>query len=84
MTISDYEMPVHKCFFQPDMIAGVKKAVFFALIAITVVIGYIFKIAVGLACSVVLYIPCRILTARDPEMLSIAMASLLEPDHLEG
>lgn len=84
MTLTDYEMPVHKCFFQPDMIAGVKKGVFFFLIALTVVIAYLFKLVVGLACSIVIYIPCRILTARDPEMLSIAMASLIEPDHLEG
>jgi len=32
----------------------------------------------------VFYVPCLILTKKDPHMLTIALNSLIEPDRLEG
>lgn len=83
-TLTDFSLPVYRSFFQEDLILGVKKGIFCILFLVFVIISYLFTIWLGLAITAVLYIPCAILTKIDPNMLSIALASLLEPDRLEG
>lgn len=84
MNLNDFSMPVHKSFHQADLLLGVPKAILLILALVLIIIGYLFGIWLGLAITVVLYIPCFILTKYDPYMLTIALSSLIEPDRLEG
>lgn len=84
MTLMDFSTPVHKSFHQADLILGVQKGIFLILFLIFVIVGYLFGIIPSIAITAVLYIPCYILTKKDPHMLSIALGSLLEPDRLEA
>lgn len=84
MSLTDFSMPVHKSFFQADLIAGVPKSVFLILFLILVLIGYLFGMILGGIITVILYIPCFFLTKHDPHMLTVALNSLIEPDRLEG
>lgn len=77
-------MPVHKSFQQTDMILGVQKGIFLILFLVFAVVGYLFGIVVAAVITVVFYVPCLILTKKDPHMLTIALNSLIEPDKLEG
>lgn len=83
-TLQDYSFPVYRSFFQEDLILGVKKGIFLILFLLLAIISYLFTLWLGLAITTVIYIPCAVLTKIDPNMLSIALASLLEPDRLEG
>ena len=84
MSLVDFSMPVHKSFFQADLIMGVPKSIFMLLFLVLVLICYLFGIIPGVAITAVLYIPCFILTKHDPHMLTVALNSLIEPDRLEG
>lgn len=84
MSLTDFSMPVHKSFHQPDLILGVQKEIFLILFLLFVLVGYLFGIIPSLIITAIIYIPCFILTKKDPHMLSIALGSLLEPDRLEG
>ena len=77
-------MPVHKSFQQEDLLLGVQKPIFLLLFLIFVIISCLFGLVPGGVIAAVIYIPCRILTKHDPNMISIALSSLIEPDHLEG
>lgn len=84
MSLTDFSMPCHKCFQQEDLLLGVQKSIFIILFLIFAIISYLFGIILGGSITLVLYIPCRILTKKDPHMLTIALNSLIEPDKLEG
>ena len=84
MDVTEFSMPVHKSFQQADLILGLKKPVFLLIFLIFVLISYLFKFFIGLGAALVLYVPARILAHIDPDMLDIALASLIEPDKLEG
>lgn len=82
--ITDFAMPVHKAFQQEDLILGVQKNISIILFMLFVLISYLFGLIPGVAVTLVFYLPCRILTKKDPNMISIALNSLFEPDKLEG
>lgn len=84
MSLTDFSMPVHKSFHQPDLILGVQKGIFLILFLLFALVGYLFGIIPSLIITAIIYIPCFILTKKDPHMLLIALGSLLEPDRLEG
>lgn len=84
MDITEFSMPVHKSFQQQDLILGLKKPVFLIVFLVFVLMAYLFKAWIGFAAAAVIYIPARILTNIDPDMLEIALSSLTEPDRLEG
>lgn len=82
-SLQDYSMPVHKSLLQPDLIMGVPKDVFMLIFLITA--SFIYFIGkFGALVAIPVYIPCRILCKNDPNMLTIAIESLMEPDHLEA
>lgn len=83
-SLSDFAMPVHKSFHQPDLILGVQKSIFLIIFLIFAIISYLFGIIAGGIITAIIYIPCFILTKHDPHMISIALNSLIEPDKLEG
>lgn len=84
MSLTDFSMPVHKSFQQADLLLGVPKSIFIILLLMFILIAYLFGLIPAAICTVVIYVPCRILTKKDPHMLPIALSSLLEPDKLEG
>lgn len=83
-SITDFTVPVFKSFQQEDLLLGVQKGVFIILFMIFTIISYLFGFLPGCVLTVVIYVPARILTKKDPHMISIALSSLLEPDLLEG
>jgi len=82
-TLQDFQMPVHKSLLQPDLIMGVPKNVFMLIFLITAIFVYLFG-KFGALVAIPVYIPCKILCKTDPHMLTIALESLMEPDHLEA
>ncbi len=84
MNLSDFSMPVHKSFQQADLLLGIPKSIFMLLFLVFVIVSYLFGLVLGGVITIVFYIPCFILTKKDPHMLTIALNSLIEPDKLEG
>ncbi len=84
MSLSVFSMPVHKSFQQADLLLGIPKSIFMLLFLVFMIVSYLFGLILGGSISVVFYIPCFILTKKDPHMLTIALNSLIEPDRLEG
>lgn len=82
--VTDFSLPVHKSFQQEDLILGVQKGIFLIIFLLFAVIGYLFGLIPSAIITVIIYVPCLILTKHDPHMLSIALNSLIEPDCLEG
>jgi len=83
-SLSDFAMPVHKSFHQPDLLLGVQKNIFLIIFLIFAIVAYLFGIIASGILTALIYIPCLILTKHDPHMISIALNSLIEPDRLEG
>lgn len=83
-SLNDFSVPFFKSFQQSDLILGVQKPIFLLIFLVFVLISYLFGLIPGLIITAVFYIPCRILTGIDPDMISIALSSLIEPDYLEG
>lgn len=83
-SLSDFAVPVFKSFQQADLLLGVQKPVFLIVFLIFVLISYLFGMIPGIIATAVVYIPARVLTSKDPDMISIALSSLIEPDYLEG
>lgn len=84
MSLSDFSMPVHKSFQQADLLLGIPKSIFMLLFLVLVVVSYLFDLVLGGIVTVLFYIPCFVLTKKDPFMLTVALNSLIEPDSLEG
>jgi len=82
--MDEYTIPVFKSFQQHDLMLGLQKEIFIFIFLIFVIISYLFGLIPGILITTVFYIPARILTKKDPNMLSIAFNSLLEPNILEG
>jgi type IV secretory pathway VirB3-like protein len=82
-SLQDYSLPVHKSFHQSNLLAGVPKPVFVILLLVTIGIIYFFGLLYGLI-GIVLYIPCFIISKRDPNLLEYALYSLFEIEYLEG
>jgi type IV secretory pathway VirB3-like protein len=82
-TLQDFSLPVHKSFHQPNLLAGVPKIVFVILLLVTAGLIYFFGLPYALI-GIVLYIPCFIISKRDPNLLEYALFSLFDIDYLEG
>lgn len=84
-TLQEYSTPVHKSLQQLDLLLGVPKAVLALIFCVTVMLVYLFELGfAAVAVAVVLYVPCRIISKNDPQLLTIALNSLFEMDELEG
>jgi type IV secretory pathway VirB3-like protein len=83
MTLQDYALPVHKSMHQPDLLMGIPKTVMVIILCATILVVYLFGPWFGLL-SVVFYIPCLLISRRDPLLLSMALESLFQVDFLEG
>jgi len=82
-SVIDFAAPVHKSLLQPDFFAGVPKNLFYILMAVGLLLTQIIgKFAILVV--IVIYVPCRIISKKDPHLLSIGGLSLFEPNHLEG
>lgn len=82
-TLQDYSIDVHKSLQQPDLLLGIPKTIVALIFCLTVLLVYLFGLGFAVV-SVVLYVPCRLVSKNDPQLLSIALESLFEMDHLEG
>ncbi|MDR3283827.1 MAG: VirB3 family type IV secretion system protein [Treponema sp.] len=83
MNLLDFTLPIHKSLQQPDLLMGVPKSIFALILIGTIGIIYLFGPLFALI-GIAAYIPCRILSKDDPDMLAIALDSLTQPDGLEG
>jgi type IV secretory pathway VirB3-like protein len=81
--LTDFALPVHKSLQQPDLILGVPKEILALIFCAAVVIGAMIGPAFALS-AVVFYFPCRFLSKEDPQMLVMALDSLMQVDYLEG
>jgi type IV secretory pathway VirB3-like protein len=81
--LTDFSLPVHKSLQQPDLILGVPKEALALILCSSIMLMAMLGLVFGLA-AVVFYIPCRILSKEDPQMLSMALESLFQVDCLEG
>lgn len=81
--LQEYSTPVHKSLQQPDMLLGIPKTILVLIFCATVMLVYLFGLGFA-AVAVVLYVPCRIISKNDPQLLTIALNSLFEMDELEG
>lgn len=82
-TLQDYAIPVHKSLQQPDVLLGIPKMIVVLIFCITVLLVYLFGFGFA-PVAVILYVPCRLLSKNDPQLLTIALNSLFEMDELEG
>ena len=82
-TLQDYSIPVHKSLQQPDLLLGVLKVILAIIFCLTIMLIYLFGFGFAVV-AVVLYVPCRIISKNDPQLLTIALNSLFELDELEG
>jgi type IV secretory pathway VirB3-like protein len=74
---------VHKCFLEPDLILGVPRFVVIFLAAAAAFIYGLFGLKY-IFLLILVYIPVRIVTKADPDMILILGDALFEPDFLEG
>lgn len=82
-TLQDYSVLVHKSLQQPDLLLGIPKMIAAMIFCLTTLLVYLFGFGFTLV-SVILYVPCRIISKDDPLLLTIALGSLFEMDELEG
>lgn len=82
-TLYEYSIPVHKSLQQPDLLMGVPKVITALIICLTILLTYLFGLGFSVV-AVFLYVPCRIISKNDPQLLTIALNSLFELDELEG
>jgi type IV secretory pathway VirB3-like protein len=82
-TLQDYALPVHKSLQQPDILLGIPKMIVAIILCATVLFIYLLG-PVYASIGVLLYIPCYFLSREDPQLLTIALESLLQMDALEG
>ncbi len=82
-TLQDYSIPVHKSLQQPDLLLGIPKVIIAIIFCLTIMLIYLFGFGFAVV-AVVLYVPCRIISKNDPQLLTIALNSLFELDELEG
>lgn len=83
MTLQDYSIPVHKSLQQPDLLLGIPKIIVALIFCVTVLLVYLLGFGFS-PVAVVLYVPCRLISKNDPQLLSIGLSSLFELDELEG
>lgn len=81
--LQDYSIKVHKSLQQPDLLLGVPKVILALLLVVAVLLAYLFGVIFALI-GIIFYIPCYFLSKEDPQMLTIALESLFEMEHLEG
>lgn len=82
-TLQEYSIPVHKSLQQPDLLLGVPKTIVAIIFCVTTMLVYLFGLGFAVV-AIVLYVPCRIISKNDPQLLTIALNSLFEVDQLEG
>jgi type IV secretory pathway TrbD component len=83
MALQDHALPVHKSMHQPDLLMGLPKSIFVLILCITIIAVYLLGVWFGLI-GVVIYIPCYFISSRDPLLLTMALDSLFQIEHLEG
>jgi len=83
VTLQDYSLSLHKSFHQPNLLMGIPKPVFVVILLVIVGVVYFFGLPYGLI-GIVLYVPCRIISSRDPNLLEYALYSMFEIETLEG
>ncbi|MCM1223014.1 MAG: VirB3 family type IV secretion system protein, partial [Lachnospiraceae bacterium] len=74
---------VHKSLQQPDLLLGIPKMIAAMIFCLTTLLVYLFGFGFTFV-SVILYVPCRIISKDDPLLLTMALGSLFEMDELEG
>lgn len=82
-SLQDYSIDVHKSLQQPDLLLGVPKAIVALIFCVTVLLVYLFGLGFSIV-AIILYVPCRMISKNDPQLLSIALESLFDVEHLEG
>ncbi len=82
-TLQDYSVLVHKSLQQPDLLLGIPKMIAAMIFCLTTLLVYLFGFGFTFV-SVILYVPCRIISKDDPLLLTMALGSLFEMDELEG
>jgi type IV secretory pathway VirB3-like protein len=82
MTLQDYSLPVHKSMHQPDLLLGIPKEIMTIIFCFTIIVVYLFGLWF-IPVSVILYIPCYIISKNDPLLLSMAIDNLFQIEHLE-
>lgn len=83
MTLQDYTLPVHKSMHQPDLLLGVPKEIVLIIGCATIIAVYLFSLWFAFL-GVILYIPCYFVSKHDPLLLTMAIDSLFQIEHLEG
>jgi type IV secretory pathway VirB3-like protein len=81
--LQDYALPVHKSMHQDDLLLGIPKTVMAVIVCAAILLVNFFGLWFGLL-SVILYIPCRIISKRDPLVLNMALDTLFQVEFLEG
>jgi type IV secretory pathway VirB3-like protein len=82
-SLADFAAPVHKSLQQPDLVLGVPKEILVLIFCAAIVTGALLGPPFALS-AVVFYIPCYFLSKEDPQMLVMALDSLMQVDYLEG
>ena len=75
--------PVYKALLKPDLILGVPKPFFMLCLLLLAMIYGIFGIYF-MPLILLIFIPGRIISKEDPDMLLLAGDALFEPDFLAG
>ncbi|MDR2786275.1 MAG: VirB3 family type IV secretion system protein [Treponema sp.] len=83
MTLQDYTLPVHKSMHQPDLLMGIPKEVMMIIGCLTIIVIYLFDFWFVFL-GVILYVPCYAISKHDPLLLTMAIDSLFQTEHLEG
>jgi type IV secretory pathway VirB3-like protein len=68
---------------QPDLLMGVPKAVMILILCITVIVVYLLGPWFALI-GLIFYIPCYFVSYRDPLLLTMALDTLFQAEHLQG
>lgn len=82
-SLQDYSVDVHKSLQQPDLLLGIPKAIVALIFCLTVLLVYLFGFGFSIV-GIILYVPCKIITKNDPQLLTIALESLFDIEYLEG
>lgn len=83
MDNTDFKLPLYKSLLQPELFAGIPKNIAYMILALVCILFYIFG-KWSLLVIPVIYVPCRIIAAYDPLLLTVSMNCLTEPEFLEA
>ena len=78
-SIYDYSSPVQKVLLEPNLMAGIGVIPAMFILVITIVLMNVISIWCALL-GVILYLVARLLSKKDPYMLTILFDRILEPN----